>query len=704
MPRLPKISLSSAHHERLSVLNLVRPFLPILPEVSSPDRKVPFNQKILWTAVTLLIFLVCSQVPLYGIMSSDSSDPLYWMRLLASANLIDVDFGLNDDRALFGGAQKLFALIIALGQGIVYVLTGLYGQPSELGAGVCLLLIQLRRRSHDCHPPRRAPPEGLRSRLRHLSFHRDQHLRGHRLEGVLPDHPQHRSRPRIRRRHRRALPPPLHLERQGTRCCEAFWRHRLPNVMNLVATAVIFGAVIYLQGFRIEIPVKSNRFRGQRGTHPIKLFYTSTMPIMLESALTSNVFMPLADPMEDSQQLVATSGIAYYMSPPHTMKEVLVDPIHTDIYIIFMLSACALFSKTWIKVSGSGPRDAARQLKDQQMDMVGHREGSIYTELKRAIPTAAALGGAMPGLLSTVADLTDWEIGMRESGGAEMVAFGDFLTGPTACVQGAECRKLNDFFFQCVPSSIASTVGTPVGTTTPASSPTSAPVLGAVVNLDLRPRVIASVSNDLEQWRRLRPVQCINISPQWAAAYNKASASVARMSLADKVTLATGVGWENGHCVGNIPAIALIGFPGLCLEDSPAGVRGTDFKSLFPAAINVAAAFNRTLMNQRGAAMGAEFRGKGGTRTTGTDALSFFTVLQLHRLNSILGTLCARQLPVVTGKDLAGDPYLSGEGAFQASVAKHYLNNEQEHFREMSSSIVDDRTVRAFSCVYLISS
>ena len=138
-------------------MNLVRPFLPILPEVSSPDRKVrllaryqpflvtwlslyahtrnaqvPFNQKVLWTAVTLLIFLVCSQVPLYGIMSSDSADPLYWMRvilasnrgtlmelgitpivtsgmiiqLLAGANLIEVDFSLKEDRALFGGAQK----------------------------------------------------------------------------------------------------------------------------------------------------------------------------------------------------------------------------------------------------------------------------------------------------------------------------------------------------------------------------------------------------------------------------------------------------------------------------------------------------------------------------------------------------------------------------------------------------------------------
>src|SRR6201992_4063155 len=93
------------------------------------------------------------------------------------------------------------------------------------------------------------------------------------------------------------------------------------------------------------------------------------------------------------------------MSPPHTLKAALTDPIHTFIYIAFTLSACALFSKTWIEVSGSGPRDIAKQLKEQQMVMAGHREGSMYKELKRVVPTAAALGGAILGLLSVVADL-----------------------------------------------------------------------------------------------------------------------------------------------------------------------------------------------------------------------------------------------------------------------------------------------------------
>jgi protein transport protein SEC61 subunit alpha len=53
------------------------------------------------------------------------------------------------------------------------------------------------------------------------------------------------------------------------------------------------------------------------------------------------------------------------MSPPLNFTDALLDPIHTAIYIVYMLTACAVFSKTWIEVSGSGPRDVAKQLKDQ---------------------------------------------------------------------------------------------------------------------------------------------------------------------------------------------------------------------------------------------------------------------------------------------------------------------------------------------------
>jgi preprotein translocase subunit SecY len=48
--------------------------------------QVPFREKVLWTLLTLLVFLVCCQVPLYGVDTSNSSDPLYWMRVLIASN------------------------------------------------------------------------------------------------------------------------------------------------------------------------------------------------------------------------------------------------------------------------------------------------------------------------------------------------------------------------------------------------------------------------------------------------------------------------------------------------------------------------------------------------------------------------------------------------------------------------------------------
>ncbi|OLL25448.1 Protein transport protein SEC61 subunit alpha [Neolecta irregularis DAH-3] len=434
----------------LRFLDLVRPFQPLLPEIQSPDRKVPFNQRMLWTAVTLLIFLVLSQVPLYGIVSSDSSDPLYWMRmilasnrgtlmelgispivtsgmviqLLAGSHMIDVNLDLKSDRELYQSAQKLFAMILSIGQATVYVLTGLYGQPKDLGAGVCLLLIlqlvvagmivilldELLQKGY-----------GLGSGISlFIATNICENIiwkafspttvntgRGPEFEGAII-----------------ALFHLLLSWNNKTRALkEAFYRKSLPNVMNLLATLAVFAVVVYLQGFRVEIPVKSSKFRGQRGAFPVKLFYTSNMPIMLESALTSNVFlvsqmlwtrfpdnlfvklMGSWEAREGSAQLRAVSGLAYYMSPPLSLTDALLDPIHTAIYIAFMVSICAVFSKTWIEVSGSSPRDVAKQLKAQNMVIAGHREQSMYKELKRVIPTAAAFGGACIGLLSVASDL-----------------------------------------------------------------------------------------------------------------------------------------------------------------------------------------------------------------------------------------------------------------------------------------------------------
>ena len=83
------------------------------------------------------------------------------------------------------------------------------------------------------------------------------------------------------------LPPRL----QVRALREAFYRQNLPNVTNLLATVLVFLVVIYFQGFRVDLKVKQMNGRSIGGqTYPIKLFYTSNIPIILQTALVSNLY------------------------------------------------------------------------------------------------------------------------------------------------------------------------------------------------------------------------------------------------------------------------------------------------------------------------------------------------------------------------------------------------------------------------------
>lgn len=43
-------------------LEVIKPFCAVLPEIQKPERRIQFREKVLWTAITLFIFLVCCQV------------------------------------------------------------------------------------------------------------------------------------------------------------------------------------------------------------------------------------------------------------------------------------------------------------------------------------------------------------------------------------------------------------------------------------------------------------------------------------------------------------------------------------------------------------------------------------------------------------------------------------------------------------------
>jgi len=172
----------------------------------------------------------------------------------------------------------------------------------------------------------------------------------------------------------------------------------------------------------------------------------------------------------------------------------------------------------------------------------------------------------------------------------------------------------------------------------------------------------------------------------WNSAIQKAIAFISNLTNTEKVSLATGVGWQKGPCVGNTPAISRMNFTGLCLQDSPLGVRFALNVSAFPAAINVASTWNRSLMYERAAALGAEFRGKGAHVALGP-------MMNIARVPA-------------GGRNWEGfgaDPYLQGVASYESvlgiqsqgvmACAKHYIGNEQENFRTSSSSNIGTRTI-----------
>jgi hypothetical protein len=52
-----------------------------------------------------------------------------------------VDNAVKEDRALLNGAQKLLGVLITVGEAVAYVVSGMYGDVKDLGAGNAILII-----------------------------------------------------------------------------------------------------------------------------------------------------------------------------------------------------------------------------------------------------------------------------------------------------------------------------------------------------------------------------------------------------------------------------------------------------------------------------------------------------------------------------------------------------------------------------------
>jgi beta-glucosidase len=187
--------------------------------------------------------------------------------------------------------------------------------------------------------------------------------------------------------------------------------------------------------------------------------------------------------------------------------------------------------------------------------------------------------------------------------------------------------------------------------------------------------------------------------PSWDAAYERARATLAGMTLDEKYTLLHGLGYDMPQWwtvrkwwyVGNIAAIPRLSLPSLNMQDASGGFHTTWSEivgtvTCWPSMLSMAATWDPDTVHSIAEAVGKEFAGKGANGILGPS-------VDVHRV-----ARNGRNFEYLSGEDpflgaRLAEAYVKGvqsQGVF--AVVKHWIFNAQETNRFSESSNVDDKT------------
>jgi len=425
-------------------LSLFKPIARIIPEIKAPERRVRFNEKLFWTALVLIVYLVMSEVPLYGINPQQAPEltalrvifasnrgtlmelgigPIVTagliLQLLVGSAMIECDMSNPEDRGLFTTASKVLSVVLTGVQASAYIIGGMYGSlpgPQAiivflqlLAAGLIVMLLDelIQKGWGFGSGISLFIMAGVAQNVFWQSFSPASGLFVGALSYVL----------------------------SGAESL-TWWivgGGAYPSLVGFIATIAAFLVIIYMEGVRVELPLSYAGYRGFRSRYPIKLLYVSNLPVIFASALFANVYFfsqlfwsmngqprPgqnfwldllgqydwVLPPGGGERRLQPVGGLVYYVTSPQGITNVIAEPLKAFGYLAILLAFCVIFSLTWLEVGGLGPSTVAKQLVDAGMQIPGYRRSgrAIESVLKRYIPAVTVLGGIIVGLIAGVSD------------------------------------------------------------------------------------------------------------------------------------------------------------------------------------------------------------------------------------------------------------------------------------------------------------
>ncbi|MEM5808405.1 MAG: preprotein translocase subunit SecY [Candidatus Aenigmatarchaeota archaeon] len=415
----------------------------LLPAISKPEYKQSLNQRLKWTGIALLLYLLLSWIIVYGVDVSTSFQQFRFfeivlgskfgslmtlgigpivtggiiMQLLVGSKIINWDTTKPEGRRKFQTWNKFLAIVLAFVEATAFVLSGALPVRNtlpiilfvilQLAAGglIVIILDELVSKWGFGSGVSLFIAAGVATQLiigliSPLSA-------GGRVAGGLPGF--------------------IFSLLNGNSSLA------LAYLIPVITTAIVFIIVVYAQHIKIQIPLAFSALRGFGRTWDLKLLYTSNIPVILTAALIANIQLlgrigATVTPDGLTCSLMgcfdqvgnAVSGAVYYLSAPgggsfhnSLLQQIIFgtlvpsEVIRALTYTLFLAIGATIFSVFWVNTAGMNASAVAKQLDSVGLQIPGYRKDVAVMEavLNRYIPPLSVLGGLAIGLLAAFADL-----------------------------------------------------------------------------------------------------------------------------------------------------------------------------------------------------------------------------------------------------------------------------------------------------------
>ncbi len=389
----------------MGVMDFLAKVADRIPTVAKPAQKPSLYRRLAWTGIVLVVYLVMSNIPLYGIPEQQGGTALDIQRIifassagtlmelgigpivtaglilqvLVGAKLLDMDLTNPEDRKKFTAAQKTLALFFGVFEATMYALGCRYWQFTGSPLTGCtadwtqrlLVIVQLSFAVYLVILMDEMLQKGwglgsaislfiLAGVARGVMWNLLGFVPGQVVYGFIP-----------------ALindPSIMLLTRPNG----------FPDLTGLFATFAFIALLVYLQAMRVEIPVTSPRMRGIRSKVPLQFIYVTNIPILLVGILVADLqlFAGLLQGMlgPDSKFLQYYNTFVHYISPPRGVVQSLEDPVRTLVFAVSWTIMAVLFGYLWVEIAGLNPREQAEKLVKSGLEIPGMRKNPKILE------------------------------------------------------------------------------------------------------------------------------------------------------------------------------------------------------------------------------------------------------------------------------------------------------------------------------------